>query len=414
MKTVVLTGEQETHTQAILVASGNRGKGADAYIDFSTGAAAMAAFKPFGRAAFMGVDAMAAPSRSSSYYGDMSNEFYRSSFDDYQNDIDQSLDSGRVLSSDLYLGPEMFLIPQILGEQSSLSEPCILCIRRAGNEESAAILCTRESPFIELSMTEFFSNSYPKVVRGFDVNFSGVEGQHETIKVDGKGNNSSSLDLKVIKVQSCSFSEDTLKEVCRIIRPSSTSSSSQQNTGGHQPNFIPILDSEYFPSTELEKWVIKCTYENKLDSVDSTSFVFGVAYAKEKLPHADLVQNMNKLIALNCILCNALKITSLAGQQETTTEYSVLLKANYSVGLTGENGSSSSASHQNHTLNLLIGVLTALFRSSFPLLMNFEDKCNRYLLGGNDDLIHMSKQLRRDLIAFKRRGYLIGDGTKGS
>lgn len=38
--------------------------------------------------------------------------------------------------------------------------------------------------------------------------------------------------------------------------------------------------------------------------------------------------------------------------------------------------------------------------------MNFEDKCNRGLLGGNEDLIHLSKKLRRDLIAFKRRGYL--------
>ncbi|KAA8570099.1 hypothetical protein MFRU_005g02410 [Monilinia fructicola] len=62
LATVVLTGKLETDTQAMVAASGNGGKGADAYIDFSPNAAAnsthiaaaMAALKPFGRAAFMG------------------------------------------------------------------------------------------------------------------------------------------------------------------------------------------------------------------------------------------------------------------------------------------------------------------------------------------------------------------------
>lgn len=63
------------------------------------------------------VDAMAASSRSSSYYDDMSNEFYSSNFDDYQSDINESLDFNHVSSTDFYLGSEMFLIPQMLGEQ---------------------------------------------------------------------------------------------------------------------------------------------------------------------------------------------------------------------------------------------------------------------------------------------------------
>ncbi|KAB8298891.1 hypothetical protein EYC80_001049 [Monilinia laxa] len=587
-----------------------------------------------------GVDGMAAPGRLSTYYGDMSNDFYHSSFDDYQNDIGQSLDFSHVPSSDFYLGPEMFLIPQMLDEQpypsqntftgmapvyeqlqfqslragpgsngtisqtqlsprsldgncrqissespypsedpqnryaveerhsehgndeniehcrkkrrpsedkkmqtasmpqatvfkldlriasnsqaesqpvasqeslSSVfevnmnqqpkrkarsaftpqgkkkveavrsvgaciqckfrkrtcgtSEPCILCIRRAGNVQSAVTLCTRESPFLELSITEFYSNNYHNRVTNFGIKFSGVEGQHKTIKVDGKGPNSSPFDLRVIKVQSSSLSEDIQKEVCQIIRPKSNPPF-QQNNSPYEPGIITILDSECFSSIEFEKWVMKYINDNKLDNICSIPFSFGAAYAVEKLPHADLVENMTKLISLNYMLCNGLKIIPLAGQEAVATEYSVLraqldtklfnllhnaeklvcqelqrlvfktsgqlprdalvpvslvmwlltrlhsLKTSYVVHLIEESGfpssetATSSASYHKHILNLLISVLTALFRSSFPLLMNFEDKCNRDLLGGNEDLIRMSKKLRRDLIAFKRRGYL--------
>jgi threonine dehydrogenase-like Zn-dependent dehydrogenase len=65
LRTVILTGDVEVDTKAIIAASGNKGKGADAYIDFSPGVAAkdgtpnyiesaLAALRPRGRAAFMG------------------------------------------------------------------------------------------------------------------------------------------------------------------------------------------------------------------------------------------------------------------------------------------------------------------------------------------------------------------------
>jgi D-arabinose 1-dehydrogenase-like Zn-dependent alcohol dehydrogenase len=63
LHTVILTGDVEADTKAMVAASGNKGKGADAYIDFSPGVAAkdgtpsyiesaLAALR--GRAAFMG------------------------------------------------------------------------------------------------------------------------------------------------------------------------------------------------------------------------------------------------------------------------------------------------------------------------------------------------------------------------
>ncbi|KAM3086998.1 hypothetical protein ACMFMF_000929 [Clarireedia jacksonii] len=62
LRTVVLTGDQDNDTQAMVLAAGNGGKGADAYIDFSPNAAAksthiasaMAALRAFGKASFMG------------------------------------------------------------------------------------------------------------------------------------------------------------------------------------------------------------------------------------------------------------------------------------------------------------------------------------------------------------------------
>ena len=62
IETVTLTGNVETDTAAMISASHNGGKGADAFLDFSPAAAAksthiasgMAALRPFGRACFMG------------------------------------------------------------------------------------------------------------------------------------------------------------------------------------------------------------------------------------------------------------------------------------------------------------------------------------------------------------------------
>ncbi|TVY86041.1 hypothetical protein LAWI1_G007366, partial [Lachnellula willkommii] len=62
IETIVLTGDREMDTCAMISASRNQGKGADAFLDFSPPAAAksthiaagMAALRPFGRACFAG------------------------------------------------------------------------------------------------------------------------------------------------------------------------------------------------------------------------------------------------------------------------------------------------------------------------------------------------------------------------
>ncbi|TVY25142.1 hypothetical protein LHYA1_G006467 [Lachnellula hyalina] len=62
IETIILAGDKETDTRAMIAASRNKGKGADAFLDFSPAAAAksthiaavMAALRPFGRACFAG------------------------------------------------------------------------------------------------------------------------------------------------------------------------------------------------------------------------------------------------------------------------------------------------------------------------------------------------------------------------
>ena len=66
----------------------------------------------------------------------------------------------------------------------------------------------------------------------------------------------------------------------------------------------------------------------------------------------------------------------------------------------------TSASHQDHQFNLLLTTFNALFRTSIPLLLNFNDSCNRNLLGGDDELLAMATKLKGSLLWFKRFGYI--------
>lgn len=118
----------------------------------------------------------------------------------------------------------------------------------------------------------------------FDVDLSNIGGQQKTIKIDGKGPVSSPFCLKVIEVHLSSLGDHALKEVRRIRRLNS-GFSHPQNADPHQSDTITGLDWKYFSSQGLEEWVMKYTDGNKIDNVNSTSFLFGVAYTKEKLPH---------------------------------------------------------------------------------------------------------------------------------
>ncbi|PQE06252.1 C6 finger domain-containing protein [Rutstroemia sp. NJR-2017a BBW] len=349
------------------------------------------------------------------------------------------------------------------------SKPCHLCVRRTRDLESATLLCTRESPFIDLTVSDFYRSSRPDRVVDFDITFPVAYGQRRTMKIDGKGPTSWLLEVQVIDVPTSTMDAGVRLEIQRV---SNLQPSSAPMDVSRQPETVSLLDPGCISADIIQKWAMVYTYRfNKFHNDNSSSFLFGIAYAQQKLPHANLVANMTKLMAFNYVLHNGVKIIASTNQPATlsadypavraqieTKLYQLLynaeksvyeelqrlvfrtsgqlakdalvpvalvfwlltrlhsLRADYLVNTSGRNPSptqnasaeepATTTTDHKHVLNLLISVLTALFRSSFPLLMNFDDKCNRDLLGGNEELLHLAKELREDLLSFKKRGYI--------
>ncbi|PQE16196.1 C6 finger domain-containing protein [Rutstroemia sp. NJR-2017a BVV2] len=349
------------------------------------------------------------------------------------------------------------------------SKPCHLCVRRTRDLESATLLCTRESPFVDLTVSDFYRSSRPDRVVDFDITFPVAYGQRRTMKIDGKGPTSWLLEVQVIDVPTSTLDAGVRLEIQRV---SNLQPSSVPMDVSRQPETVSLLDPGSISAEIIQKWAIVYTYRfNKIHNDNSSSFLFGIAYAQQKLPHATLVANMTKLMAFNYVLHNGVKIIASTNQPATvsadypavraqieTKLYQLLYnaeksvyeelqrlvfrtsgqlakdalvpvalvfwlltrlhssRADYLVNTSGRNPSSTqhasaeepatTTTDHKHVLNLLISVLTALFRSSFPLLMNFDDKCNRDLLGGNEELLQLAKELREDLLSFKKRGYI--------
>ncbi|KAM3086996.1 hypothetical protein ACMFMG_001106 [Clarireedia jacksonii] len=348
------------------------------------------------------------------------------------------------------------------------SKPCHLCVRRTKDLESATLLCTRESPFIDLSVSDFYGSSRPDRVVDFDINFPVAFGPRGIMKIDGKGPTSWPLEVQVIEVPISALDSATRLEIQRVskLRPSSAPIDNSR-----QPETVTLIDPDFISTEIIQKWAMVYTYRFNNFHHDNSTSLFGIAYAQQKLPHATLVANMTKLIAFNYILDNGVRIIASTSQHATfSAEYPAVRaqietklfqllynaeksvyeelqrlvfrtsgqlakdalipvalvfwlltrlhssRADYLMNMSGRNPSPTQhasaeepatiMTDHKHVLNLLISVLTALFRSSFPLLMNFEDKCNRDLLGGNDELLELAKRLRGDLLLFKKRGHI--------
>ena len=65
----------------------------------------------------------------------------------------------------------------------------------------------------------------------------------------------------------------------------------------------------------------------------------------------------------------------------------------------------TSPSHQYHALNLLVGTFGTLFRSSLPLLLNFDDSFNKDLRGNDEELLTLGKRLKGIMLWFRANGY---------
>lgn len=57
------------------------------------------------------------------------------------------------------------------------------------------------------------------------------------------------------------------------------------------------------------------------------------------------------------------------------------------------------------SLRLLLSTHMALFRSSNPLLLEMDDKHNRDLVGGDDELIDLCLKMRKVVLTFREKGF---------
>ena len=74
--------------------------------------------------------------------------------------------------------------------------------------------------------------------------------------------------------------------------------------------------------------------------------------------------------------------------------------------LSSNGRATTSASHQDHALNLLLTTFSTLFRTSLPLLLDFDDKFNKDLLGGDLELLDLAKKVRGSLMWFRKFSYM--------
>jgi hypothetical protein len=63
------------------------------------------------------------------------------------------------------------------------------------------------------------------------------------------------------------------------------------------------------------------------------------------------------------------------------------------------------ADYQLIGLKLVLSTHMALFRSSNPLLLNFNDKFNQDLVGGDKQLIKLAMQMRKVVLTFRQKGF---------
>lgn len=71
---------------------------------------------------------------------------------------------------------------------------------------------------------------------------------------------------------------------------------------------------------------------------------------------------------------------------------------------TNKHQASEHASLQYHALKLVLSTHFALFRSSNPLLLDFNDKPNQDLLGGDEELIDLAMKMRKVVLNFREKG----------
>ncbi|KUJ13911.1 uncharacterized protein LY89DRAFT_736910 [Mollisia scopiformis] len=341
----------------------------------------------------------------------------------------------------------------------SIGTPCTSCLKNGRGLHD--LKCQRESPFIGKSIHPYFEHSSTKRVLSFDILVPLLPIQSSGacyVTIDGIEKIS-----HTIKLRAYAKSLDSFGAADRAaIRKTEIPNNQITDTDGESPEILILEDHEAL-GTQVEQWAVE--YASKFVHAAGPKFypttaavILGTAYLKKGLPESELVAAMLRAASIAFVLRAGVKYKASGNQstsQYRTIEasidtilyqrlklaekdlYKMLQRIVFrSLGyiarehiypvalvfwqllrmlcLSSSHLSniysrfktipSEHASFQFNALKLVLSTHFALFRSSNPLLLDFNDKPNQDLLAGDEELIDLAMKMRKVVLDFREKG----------
>jgi len=309
-------------------------------------------------------------------------------------------------------------------------------------------------------MVEYFEHSSTRRVVYFDLKAPQnptFGSQEEFIMVDGVGRLSHPLQLRARRLVLNSFKPSD-RDIIKKTRDSKEAASPD-----HGSLSVIILEDDDLLGVQLEQWAVE--YASKFVHAAGPEFypttmaiILGTAYVKKGLPESALVAAMLRTASIAFVLRAGVRYTAISNQPSSqfrtvqamvdTILFARLKQAQIelfkmlqrlvfrSAGYLNRNQvypvalvffqllrmlcissshlsnieqrfkpkSCGPADFQVISLKLVLSTHMALFRSSNPLLLDFNEKLSQDLLRGDKELIKLAIQMRKVVIGLREKG----------
>ncbi|KAL2065803.1 hypothetical protein VTL71DRAFT_3473 [Oculimacula yallundae] len=343
----------------------------------------------------------------------------------------------------------------------SVGTPCGSCMKNGKGLHE--IKCQRESPFMGRPVHEYFEYSSTRRVISFDIRIApeAFLGDEEYfVLVDGVDRLSHPIKLRARRKLLSSFSASEQVTIRRTREKRNLGKCTDDDLA-----HVMILEEDETLGTRVEQWAVE--YASKFVHTAGTKFqsttiamILATAYVKKGLPESTLVASMLRVASMAFVLRAGVKSTPSTPQspcsQFRTTEATidtilyqrlqlaindlfqklqniVFRKAGfltreqvYPIALVfwqllrilciGAGHLSNIVMRFNNTtartqsdaqylsLKLVLSTHLALFRSSNPLLLDFSDKRNHDLVGGDEELVELAGKMSDMVLGFREKG----------
>ncbi|KAE8442719.1 hypothetical protein EG329_002910 [Mollisiaceae sp. DMI_Dod_QoI] len=341
----------------------------------------------------------------------------------------------------------------------SIGTPCTSCLKNGRGLHE--LKCQRESPFIGNSIHQYFEHSSTKRYLGFNIMMSPLPSMSADtcyVTIDGIGQLSHTVKLRahITPLDSFNVADRTM------IGKTEDKSKKPADKNDGNPSVLILEDHEAL-GTQVEQWAVE--YASKFVHAAGPRFypttaavILGTAYVKKGLPESELIAAMLRAASIAFILRAGVKHTSSSDKSNSryrtiqasidTILYQRLKLAErdlykmlqrivfrslgyvareqiYPVALVFwqllrmlclssshlsnisrrfQSIPSEHASFQYHALKLVVSTHFAIFRSSNPLLLDFNKRGNQDLLGGDAELIELAMKMRKVVLDFRDKG----------